>query len=54
MDRKDINVLVKRWWDVYHDESLDYKGPAVTSKQPLRGALPEAGPVKYVTAPSAA
>ncbi|RZR86080.1 hypothetical protein BHM03_00013176 [Ensete ventricosum] len=54
MDREDIKVLVKRWWDIYHDESLDYKGPPVTPKQPLRGVLSEAGAVKYVTAPSAA
>ncbi|CAL9108550.1 unnamed protein product [Musa textilis] len=54
MDREDIQMLVKRWWDVYDDESLDYKGPAVTSKQPLRGALSEAGAVKYASAPSAA
>ncbi|XP_051144072.1 galactinol synthase 1-like [Andrographis paniculata] len=25
MDREDIKMLVKKWWDVYNDESLDYK-----------------------------
>lgn len=24
MDREDIKSLVKRWWDVYEDESLDF------------------------------
>ena len=25
MQREDIKVLVKKWWDIYNDESLDYK-----------------------------
>ncbi|KAJ0265870.1 hypothetical protein HA466_0020900 [Hirschfeldia incana] len=25
MDREDVKMLVKRWWDVYNDESLDFK-----------------------------
>lgn len=25
MEREDIKMLVKKWWDVYDDESLDYK-----------------------------
>lgn len=66
MDREDIKILVKRWWDVYNDTSLDYKGAAATEgvvvpaaaeeerKQPLLAALSEAGAIKYVTAPSAA
>ena len=24
MDREDIKKLVKKWWDIYEDESLDY------------------------------
>nr|GEX37635.1 galactinol synthase 2 [Tanacetum cinerariifolium] len=24
MDREDIKMLVKKWWDIYNDESLDY------------------------------
>ena len=24
MDREDIKLLVKGWWDIYNDESLDY------------------------------
>ncbi|KAI6684540.1 hypothetical protein NL676_030453 [Syzygium grande] len=25
MDRDDVKLLVKRWWDIFDDESLDYK-----------------------------
>ncbi|KAL5784981.1 hypothetical protein ACOSQ2_007373 [Xanthoceras sorbifolium] len=25
MDRNDIKMLVKKWWEIYEDESLDYK-----------------------------
>ncbi|KAI6694570.1 hypothetical protein NL676_022280 [Syzygium grande] len=25
MQREDIKMLVKKWWDIYEDESLDYK-----------------------------
>ncbi|KAJ8573674.1 hypothetical protein K7X08_010185 [Anisodus acutangulus] len=62
MQREDIKLLVKKWWDIYNDESLDYKKPvavnqviaanagAVNQLQPLIAA----GAVKYVTAPSAA
>ncbi|XVE65475.1 hypothetical protein DITRI_Ditri08aG0002800 [Diplodiscus trichospermus] len=25
MDREDIELLVKKWWDIYEDEALDYK-----------------------------
>ncbi|KAI3448461.1 hypothetical protein Pfo_005126 [Paulownia fortunei] len=25
MDREDIKMLVKKWWDIYDDEKLDYK-----------------------------
>jgi inositol 3-alpha-galactosyltransferase len=67
MDREDIKSLVNKWWDIYNDEALDFKGlplsPAdadaddeveAVAKKPLRAALAEAGTVKYVTAPSAA
>ncbi|KAL8224819.1 hypothetical protein R6Q57_017376 [Mikania cordata] len=27
MQREDIKMLVKRWWDIYNDKSLDYKNP---------------------------
>ncbi|EXB55994.1 hypothetical protein L484_018780 [Morus notabilis] len=64
MEREDIKMLVKKWWDIYNDESLDYKksvGVGATQNdaepvnmQPFLAALSEAGAVKYVTAPSAA
>ena len=58
MDREDIKMLVKKWFEIYKDESLDYK-PEVEAKadqklQPFRAALSEAGVVHFVTAPSAA
>lgn len=64
MQREDIKMLVKKWWDIYNDESLDYKKPIGATEggvdvepvnmQPFIAALSEAGAVKYVTAPSAA
>ncbi|KAL2941701.1 Galactinol synthase 2 [Bienertia sinuspersici] len=53
MDREDIKMLVKKWFDIYNDESLDYK-LEVESEQPFRAALSKAGVLHYVTAPSAA
>ncbi|WVZ67138.1 hypothetical protein U9M48_016261 [Paspalum notatum var. saurae] len=62
MERDDIKMLVKRWWDIFNDDSLDYKGPPPPvdggdeDQQPLRQALTDAtaGAVKYFPAPSAA
>ncbi|XP_042375121.1 galactinol synthase 1-like [Zingiber officinale] len=66
MDREDIKMLVSKWWEVYNDESLDYKVPAIAAapeeateaeevKQPLMSAaLSKAGEVKVIKAPSAA
>lgn len=60
MQREDIKMLVKKWWDIYNDESLDYKMPVEVADgeevkmQPFLAALSEAGAVQYVTAPSAA
>ncbi|RCV14593.1 hypothetical protein SETIT_2G438500v2 [Setaria italica] len=63
MDREDIKMLVSKWWDIFNDESLDYKGPAVDddgaevvdqAREPLRQALAEAGAAKFFPAPSAA
>jgi len=25
MQREDIKMLVRKWWDIYNDASLDYK-----------------------------
>ncbi|KAF8014877.1 hypothetical protein BT93_H0617 [Corymbia citriodora subsp. variegata] len=69
MQRDDIKMLVKKWQDIYEDESLDYKKDAMAAgaaaaaaggvaepvnMQPFIAALSEAGAVQYVTAPSAA
>lgn len=69
MQREDIQFLVKKWWDIYNDESLDFKNTVVglegqngnnnnteqMNLQQLLKALKEAGNVRnYVTAPSAA
>ncbi|KAF3453147.1 hypothetical protein FNV43_RR03583 [Rhamnella rubrinervis] len=63
MQREDIQVLVKKWWDIYNDESLDYKNTVNANEetdqkemslQQFLAALKEVGDVRYVTAPSAA
>lgn len=59
MDREDIKMLVDKWWNVYNDESLDFKSkiPAdveetVTKSSILASVLePE---FTYFPAPSAA
>lgn len=45
-------MLVKKWWDIYEDETLDYESPV--NMERIKGALTEAGGVEYVSAPSAA
>ncbi|KAJ8447104.1 hypothetical protein Cgig2_022833 [Carnegiea gigantea] len=52
MDREDIKMLVKKWFDIYNEKSLDYKPEQ--KLQPFRKALSEAVAVQYFTAPSAA
>lgn len=52
MQREDIKMLVKKWWDVYEDESLDYKQPVNANH--LASAILEAYDLKVVPAPSAA
>ncbi|KDP23361.1 hypothetical protein JCGZ_23194 [Jatropha curcas] len=60
MDREDIKMLVQKWWDIYNDESLDYRNTVAAAggdeggMQPFLAALSEAGVVHYVNAPSAA
>lgn len=62
MEREDIKMLVNKWWDIYKDDSLDYrkseadleKETDLVNMKPFINALTEAGRVKYVTAPSAA
>ncbi|KAH9609095.1 hypothetical protein KSS87_004461 [Heliosperma pusillum] len=59
MEREDIKMLVKRWWDIYEDPSLDYNNPEAANvttgdmKPFIEQALTKA-PLNYVTAPSAA
>lgn len=55
MDREDIKMLVKKWWDIYDDESLDYKPEEADefSKPSILASLPEPA-VSYIPAPSAA
>ncbi|KAK1326949.1 Galactinol synthase 1 [Acorus calamus] len=60
MDREDIKMLVSKWWDVYNDESLDYKPDEeeeeeeeVFSRPSMISSMPEPA-ISYITAPSAA
>ncbi|XP_075504763.1 galactinol synthase 1-like [Primulina tabacum] len=60
MDREDIKMLVKKWWDIYNDPSLDNKSEnGVTEEESfseppsLLAAMPEPA-VSYIPAPSAA
>lgn len=52
MDREDIKMLVKKWWEIYEDETLDYENTVNVER--IKGALTEAGGLQYVPAPSAA
>ncbi|KAG6525131.1 galactinol synthase 1-like [Zingiber officinale] len=59
MDREDVKMLVGKWWSVYSDESLDYKGLPLALKEGEVRELPvstlsAAGAVDYVMTPSAA
>lgn len=66
MQREDIKMLVQKWWDIYNDETLDYKNYLAANEaaaqaeaeqvnlQQFLAALSEAGVVHYITAPSAA
>lgn len=59
MDREDIKMLVKKWWDIYEDEALDLKKPAPENLilQPFMAALSEAAEADMAdhrSAPSAA
>ncbi|KAL6278462.1 galactinol synthase 2 [Prunus yedoensis var. nudiflora] len=64
MEREDIKMLVKKWRDIYDDESLDFKNIVAAAEagngaervdlQAFKAALSEAGVVNFRTAPSAA
>ncbi|XP_008812591.1 galactinol synthase 1-like [Phoenix dactylifera] len=60
MDREDIKMLVEKWWDIYNDESLDFKaedmvseGEAFSKPTPIMAGMPEPT-INYIPAPSAA
>ena len=59
MDREDIQFLVKKQWEIYEDESLDYKNITMSADQeklgPLIAALTdEDGVINHRNLPSAA
>ena len=57
MEREDIKMLVKKWWDIYEDESLDHKVPKPIANGNLGSfiaALSEDGVTHQRSAPSAA
>ena len=53
MDREDIKMLVKKWWDIYEDETLDYNSP-LNVERFKQAILQAGGEVKFISAPSAA
>lgn len=53
MEREDIKRLVMKWWEIYDDESLDYK-PEEARLQLMKAALSEFSNAYYLLAPSAA
>ena len=57
MERDDIKILVKKWWDIYEDESLDYKNTVTMERErlgPLLATLSGEEVPHQMTAPSAA
>lgn len=59
MDREDIKTLVAKWWDIYDDESLDFKDENPVpeedtfSRSSFMASMPEPT-ISYIPAPSAA
>ena len=53
MEREDIKSLVAKWWDIYNDESLDFKATEDLSKPSIIASMPEPA-ISYIPAPSAA
>ncbi|XP_027114893.1 galactinol synthase 2-like [Coffea arabica] len=61
MDREDIKMLVKKWWDIYDDETLDHKrsltssiGTAAATGIEAEAQTLKSRPARYIAAPSAA
>ncbi|KAH7510712.1 galactinol synthase 1 [Ziziphus jujuba] len=59
MDREDIKKLVTKWWDIYNDESLDFKNDEsleageTFTRSSIMASMPEPA-ISYIPAPSAA
>lgn len=59
MEREDIKMLVDKWWDIYNDDSLDFKPEDSVpegdtfSRSSIMATMPEP-PMSYFPAPSAA
>ncbi|XP_074321699.1 galactinol synthase 2-like [Silene latifolia] len=53
MERKDIKMLVKKWWEIYEDETLDYKQEE-TRLEVIKATLSKSGDAYSMLAPSAA
>ncbi|XP_044480694.1 galactinol synthase 1-like [Mangifera indica] len=59
MDREDIKMLVEKWWDIYNDESLDFKAEdhapekETFSRTSIMSIMPKSA-ISYIPAPSAA
>lgn len=57
-------MFVAKWWEVYNDESLDFKAdqnPAAVvgedqtfSKSSIMASMPHEPPISYIPAPTAA
>lgn len=54
MDWEDIKMLVKKWRDIYNNESLDYNAAIDGETDKFVAVLLETGVAHFVTAPSAA
>jgi inositol 3-alpha-galactosyltransferase len=52
MEREDIKMLVKKWKEIYEDETLDYNNNVRVER--FTAALLEAGGIKSVLSPNAA
>ncbi|KAK3002826.1 hypothetical protein RJ639_018857 [Escallonia herrerae] len=55
MQREDIKMLVKKWWDIYSDESLDFQNAPKEAEKPSIDVVSDAqGVNRHIRAPSAA
>jgi len=50
MDREDVKMLIKKWWDIYNDESLDFKPKS--NGVDLKGNISKSTILASVTEPS--